>query len=189
VLIGPDFYSGNASLRTDVFRALGGFDESFVRYGHEDVELFIRMRSAGIEVVYEPNAIAWQGYDKDLIGLASSTIDAGTTAVALVQRHPEVLEDLPLSYFHHSSTRRKVIRAALLALTRRIPATPRAVFALGERLERTGGWRHRVFYEALLDFAYWVGAEPALAEDPGSPVLAPLLREVRRGPIDLLLHG
>jgi GT2 family glycosyltransferase len=42
VFVPRDVYSGNASIRADVLRDVGGFDESFGAYGNEDVELGVR---------------------------------------------------------------------------------------------------------------------------------------------------
>ena len=44
-----DFYSGNASLRTEAMRSVGGFNESFTLYGNEDVDLSLRLQRVGVE--------------------------------------------------------------------------------------------------------------------------------------------
>ncbi len=188
-LVPFDFYSGNTSLRTEVMREVGCFDPSFVRYGHEDVELFIRLRAAGVEVTYDPRAMADQAYGKGFRQAARDMVDAGFTAVKLVANRPEEVSRLPLGDFHTTSRKRIVIRAALLACARRIRLTGPAVFGLAAGLERAGLWRSRVFYEAAFDLAYWLGAQEALVTQTraGSPLTA-LAGEVRRGPLDLLLH-
>src|SRR5262249_10344660 len=61
-----DFYSGNASLRAETLRRIGGFDESFTFYGNEDIELWLRLRSAGTSLMVDPDAVAYQEYDKSL---------------------------------------------------------------------------------------------------------------------------
>ena len=68
------FYTGNASLRAEVLREVGGFDESFAAYGNEDVELSLRLRAAGVELRFDPEALARQEYDKDLRGLQRDTL-------------------------------------------------------------------------------------------------------------------
>ena len=60
VYVARDFYSGNSSLRADVLRELGGFDESFIAYGNEDVELALRLRMAGVTLRYDPEAVAYR---------------------------------------------------------------------------------------------------------------------------------
>jgi GT2 family glycosyltransferase len=43
----------------DLFREIGGFDESFTRYGGEDWELAFRAYNAGAVLAHEPAAVAW----------------------------------------------------------------------------------------------------------------------------------
>jgi GT2 family glycosyltransferase len=45
------FWSGNCSMLTENFHAVGGFDEAFVGWGGEDIELGYRLQASGIELV------------------------------------------------------------------------------------------------------------------------------------------
>jgi GT2 family glycosyltransferase len=182
------FYTGNASLRTEVLREVGGFDESFGIYGNEDVELALRLRAAGVELGFDPEALAHQEYGKDMGGLQRDTLEKGRTTVLLARGHPEVFGDLRLAAPGESSRPWLVLRAALLRATRRVPATATAVFAVGSVLERAGLWRSPLFYRAALDFAFWAGVDAALRESSDEGELAMLAGELRRGPIDLLLQ-
>jgi GT2 family glycosyltransferase len=183
-----DFYSGNASLRTETMRQVGGFDESFTVYGNEDVDLWLRLRAAGIELLYEPAALARQEYDKGLRVLCGDTIQKGRTTVILAGMHPEVFASLRLARPWDNSRAWIVARALLLDLSRRAGATASAVFALAVALERLGAWRQPLFYRAVLDFAFWAGVEGELRESNPKGELRTLAEELRRGPIDLLLH-
>lgn len=183
------FFTGNASLRTEVMREVGGFDDSFGIYGNEDVELALRLRGAGVELGYDPEALAYQSYEKDLGGLQRDTLAKGRTTVQLARRHPEVFPDLRLADPGDSSRPWLAARALLLALTRRLPATSGAVFALAGLLERLGGWRFPLFYRPVLDYAFWAGVDAALRESNDEGELSKLAGELERGPIDLLLHG
>jgi GT2 family glycosyltransferase len=183
------FYTGNASLRTEVMREVGGFDESFGVYGNEDVELALRLRAAGVELAYDPTALARQKYDKDLVGLQRDTEQKGRTTVLLARAHPEVFGSLRLAAPDDSSRPWLVARAALLWATRRLPATAAAVFAAAGLLERLGLWRQPLFYRATLDYAFWAGVDASLHESNDQGELASLADQLRRGPIDLLLHG
>ncbi|HEU5253642.1 MAG TPA: glycosyltransferase [Solirubrobacterales bacterium] len=183
------FFTGNASLRTEVLREVGGFDDSFGIYGNEDVELALRLRGAGVELGYDPEALAYQTYDKDLGGLQRDTLAKGRTTVQLARRHPEVFGDLRLASPDDSSRPWLAVRAVLLWATRRTAATIGAVFALFSLLERLGGWRFPLFYRPVLDYAFWAGVDAALRESNDEGDLSNLLRELERGPIDLLLHG
>jgi hypothetical protein len=182
------FYTGNASLRSEVMREAGGFDESFGIYGNEDVELALRLRAAGVELVYDQAALAHQEYGKDLAGLQRDTLAKGRTTVLLARRHPQVFGDLRLATHDDSSRPWLAARALLLSATRRLPAAAGAVFAVASLLERLGAWRSPLFYRAVLDFAFWAGVDAALAETDDRGELAELARQLRHGPIHVLLH-
>jgi glycosyltransferase involved in cell wall biosynthesis len=182
------FYTGNASLRAEVLSEVGGFDESFGIYGNEDVELSLRLREAGVELGYDPEALAHQGYDKDLGGLQRDTLEKGRTAVLLARSHPEVFGDLRLAAPDDASRPWLAVRAVLLAATRRVPRSAVAVFALASLLERAGLWRFPLFYRPVLDYAFWAGVDAALRESDDEGELSKLGGELKRGPIDLLLH-
>ncbi|MGH7728936.1 MAG: glycosyltransferase family 2 protein [Vulcanimicrobiaceae bacterium] len=51
------FLTGNASVRKESLERLGGFDESFTGYGHEDLELGYRLQAAGIRILYDGDAV------------------------------------------------------------------------------------------------------------------------------------
>lgn len=182
------FYTGNASLRTEVLREAGGFDESFGIYGNEDVELSLRLRKAGVELGYDPEALARQTYGKDLGGLQRDTLEKGRTTVLLARSHPEFFGDLRLAHPDDASRPWLAVRALLLWLTRRLPRITAVVFALFLLLERAGLWRLPLFYRPVLDYAFWAGVDAALRESTDGGDLSNLSRELRRGPIDLLLH-
>jgi GT2 family glycosyltransferase len=182
------FYTGNASLRAEVLSEVGGFDESFGIYGNEDVELSLRLRNAGVELGYDPEALACQEYGKDLGGLQRDTLAKGRTTVLLARSHPEVFGELRLADPYDSSRPWLAVRAALLGLTRRLPATSTFVFALFALLERAGLWRLPLFYRPVLDYAFWAGVDAALRESNDEGELSKLASELQRGPIDLLLH-
>jgi GT2 family glycosyltransferase len=183
-----DFYSGNASLRTEVLREAGGFSESFAVYGNEDVDLSLRLRESGVEIRYDPEALAIQSYDKDLRALAADTAQKGQTATILARAHPGAFGELKLADPWDGSRPWLAARAALLGLTRLAPALRRAVVAAAAALEWLGLWRSPLFYRAVLDYAFWAGVDAALHESTPEGDLERLARELRRGPIDLLLH-
>jgi GT2 family glycosyltransferase len=182
------FYTGNASLRTEVLRQAGGFDESFGIYGNEDVELSLRLRKVGVELGYDPEALAYQEYGKDLGGLQRDTLAKGRTTVLLARSHPEFFGDLRLADPDDASRPWLAVRAALLWLTRRLPSITTGVFALFSLLERAGLWRFPLFYRPVLDYAFWAGVDAALRESTDEGELSNLARELQRGPVSLLLQ-
>jgi GT2 family glycosyltransferase len=188
VFVPRDFYSGNTSLRSEVMREVGGFDESFAVYGNEDVELSVRLRAAGVSLRYDPAALAHQEYDKDLRALARDTREKGRSAVMLARAHPEIFDALRLSAPRDASRPWLVARAVLLYVTRHWRRADTAVFALARVLERAGLWREPLFYRALLDYAFWAGVDSALCASADRGELERLAVELHRGPVDLLLH-
>jgi GT2 family glycosyltransferase len=183
-----DFYSGNASLRTELMRATGGFSESFTVYGNEDIDLSLRLRAAGVELRYDAAALARQEYDKELDALARDTTEKGRTTVQLARGHPEVFAQLRLATPWDGSRPWLASRSVLLWLTRRTRAVPRIAIWKAALLERLGLWRQPLFYRAVLDYAFWAGADAELRESNPEGELKRLAEELRRGPIDLLLH-
>jgi glycosyltransferase involved in cell wall biosynthesis len=188
VFVPRDFYSGNASLRTEEMRAVGGFSESFTVYGNEDIDLSLRLQGAGVELRYDGEALARQEYDKDLAALAADTVAKGRTTVQLAGSHPEVFAQLRLASPWDGSRPWLAARSLLLWLTRRSDAVRRIVLWKAVLLERLGLWRQPLFYRAVLDYAFWAGVEAELRESSPKGELQRLAEELRRGPIDLLLH-
>jgi GT2 family glycosyltransferase len=183
-----DFYSGNASLRTEAMRAVGGFSESFTVYGNEDIDLSLRLRAAGVELGYDAAALAHQEYDKELAALARDTTEKGRTTVQLARSHPEVFAQLRLGSPWDGSRAWLATRAILLWLTRHLPGVRRIALWKAVLLERLGLWRQPLFYRAVLDYAFWAGVDAELRESIPEGELKGLARDLRRGPLDLLLH-
>jgi len=156
-----DFYSGNLSIRRDVLNEVGGFDEAFTVYGNEDLELSIRLRGAGVRIVYSPDAVAFQSYDKNFAGLAGDNVAKGRTAVLLSRKHPSALPELKIGAYHREPLVRRGGVALLLGMTRILPG-------VRERVTRVVGWLgdRRVpgverLYPTVLDYCYWCGAREA----------------------------
>jgi glycosyltransferase involved in cell wall biosynthesis len=82
------FLTGNASVRRADFERVGGFDESFTGYGHEDLELGYRLERAGVRIRYEPRAINyhWQAipYEEQKRKMEL----AGRSTVRFYRKHP-----------------------------------------------------------------------------------------------------
>lgn len=56
---GPTFSSGFGAFRVSLFNRLGGYDERYLPGIFEDVDLCLRARRAGYELVYEPASIVY----------------------------------------------------------------------------------------------------------------------------------
>ena len=188
VYVPRDFYSGNSSLRVEVLRELDGFDESFTAYGNEDVELALRLRTAGVTLRYDDEAIAYQEYSKDLRGLMDDTRAKGGTTVLLARMHPDVFGALRLASPFDNSRAWLAARAVLLRGVRRAPSAHAALVAVGVLLERAGCWRLPLFYRAALDYAFWAGVDAELRGAADGDDFAWLAAALARGPIELLIH-
>ena len=155
------FYSGNFSICRRMLLELGGFDEDFTIYGNEDLELSIRLATAGVRIVYRADALAYQHYSKDFGALARDNIAKGRTAVLLAVKHPSAFQDLKLSTYGRVTLRWRLARGALLVLTRMWWGTTAVVIALMSGLQFRSTARLQTYYTLALDYFYWVGARAA----------------------------
>jgi GT2 family glycosyltransferase len=161
-----DFYSGNFSIRRDVFESLHGFDERFRIYGNEDLELSLRLAKAGVSIVYETAAIAHQSYDKDFDALARDNVAKGRTAVLLARLHPDARAELKLGTFAREPLRRRLVVNTLLAATRVFPPVRGLVVGVVRWLGRLRIPGARFLYPLALDYLYLCGARDAEREAP-----------------------
>jgi GT2 family glycosyltransferase len=174
-----DTYTGNFSARRDVLLAVGGFDESFRVYGHEDYELALRLQGAGVELTYSGDALAHQHYDKSFASFARDGIARGRTAVLFAAKHPAIVDRIKLSEFHSGPWRWRALRAVLLHLSRVTDRVPDWVVAMVGRLERHEPARLDKYYTMAIDYLYWYGALAAMRERPSDGPAAPVSLEAR----------
>jgi GT2 family glycosyltransferase len=159
-----DVYTGNFSARRDLLLAVGGFDDAFRIYGHEDYELAVRLQKAGVELTYCADASAHQHYEKTFADFARDGIARGRTAVLFAGKHPEIAAGIKLSEFHHGPWRWRALRALLLQVgrvTKRVPGWVVQVIGL---LEHHQPARLDKYYTMAIDYLYWHGALGALRE-------------------------
>ena len=159
-----DTYTGNFSAPREVLLAVGGFDEAFRVYGHEDYELALRLQAAGVELAYSAGACARQHYEKSFASFARDGIARGRTAVLFAGKHPEIVDRIQLSQFDKESWRWRALRGALLRLSRLSHRVPDAVVAVIGLLERREPARMDKYYTLAIDYLYWYGALGALRE-------------------------
>ncbi|MBA3496246.1 MAG: glycosyltransferase [Gemmatimonadales bacterium] len=159
-----DAYTGNFSAPRAVLERIGGYDEGFRLYGHEDYELLLRLVEAGVELVYCPEALAHQHYEKTLPAVARDAIARGRTAVYFARKHHEVVDQLRLGAYAQETRKWRLLRSALLGLGRVFHGLPIAVIALMTRLERQRPPRLDRYYAMALDYFYWVGVQAVVRE-------------------------
>jgi len=148
------FLTGNASARKADLEALGGFDESFTGYGHEDLELGYRLRRAGVTIVYEPRAVNYHwhpvGYDEQKGRMEL----AGRSTVRFYNKHHDLRIRLNLGM--------TPVSLALHSLLSKAPG----VYSRLERAGRRGGpkntWPH-IARQIVYQYHYVSGIKRALA--------------------------
>ncbi len=173
-----DFYSGNFSIRRETLLSVGLFDEAFREYGNEDLELFVRLRASGVQVIYSRDAQALQHYTKDAASLGRDRYSAGRTAVLLVCKHPEVVPNLALSSFHQRSRQWRLARGLLLMASQLWDGTMDCVMRSIGLLERIAPGQVNLVYSFAMDYAFWLGARSAQRQGCSpEPALQP--RQVR----------
>jgi GT2 family glycosyltransferase len=171
-----DTYTGNFSTPREVLLAVGGFDEAFRVYGHEDYELALRLQAVGVELTYSADALAYQHYEKTFAAFARDGIARGRTAVLFAGKHPEIVDRIKLSEFESGPWRWRALRGALLRMSRVTDRVPGWVVAAVERIERLEPVRLDKYYTMAIDYLYWYGVHGAMRDrladtTTGSPPL------------------
>jgi GT2 family glycosyltransferase len=96
-----DFSPANTSGPVELFRTVGGFDESFVGWGGEDYELGVRLLNAGVEILFETEAIAWHLRDLSPKQRCSNLYEAGHNVVRMARIHPETADTMVPRIYPH----------------------------------------------------------------------------------------
>jgi GT2 family glycosyltransferase len=160
-----DFSTQNFSIRRDVVLDVGAFDEAlFTIYGNEDLEMSVRLRSAGVRLIYCPDAVAYQHYTKDFAALARDNVAKGRTAVLFAAKHPGTIAELKLSQYRVSSRKWRILRAGLLTTSKILRMTPQFIILLTSFLERHVPLLLDRYYLWAVDYFFWLGVEAQLAE-------------------------
>lgn len=101
------FYTSNLSMTRSFFWEGGGFDESFQEYGWEDMELGLRLKRKGMQLVYSPKAIAYHHHPTSLSSFVLRQQKVGRSAWKFYRRHPEMADFLNvLRVPHHTQFQR-----------------------------------------------------------------------------------
>ncbi|HWQ13412.1 MAG TPA: glycosyltransferase [Roseiflexaceae bacterium] len=152
----PFLPSLNLSLRRALFDALGGFDERFAGAAGEDTELCLRLRAAGHQLFFAPEARVTHRPQRTSAGAVFSHLRAYGRAHYRVQRqHPRLMPS-PLGRLSPALAGAVLAAAPLLALVdalrllRAHPVLRRRPSALGGMAWAKLGW-------------YWGAAEALMA--------------------------
>ncbi len=156
-----DFYSGNFSIPRSVLLDAGMFEAQFNAYGNEDLELFWKLRKSGIKLIYSAEAYAIQHYEKDFPALAKDNLAKGKTSLLFARLHPEVIPEIKLSTYDQESLKWRVMRSALLFVSRIWKGTPDLIIQIMSWLEKRNPMDLFLYYRLSLDYFYWLGVRNA----------------------------
>jgi glycosyltransferase involved in cell wall biosynthesis len=100
------FSTNNASVRREDLSAVGGFDEHFVYYGFEDLELAWRLeKERGLEFRYVAGARSLHIHPHSLEDvLAKKTLCGRSSLRYLFEKHPEIRHELGYERFDRPRT-------------------------------------------------------------------------------------
>jgi peptidoglycan/xylan/chitin deacetylase (PgdA/CDA1 family)/GT2 family glycosyltransferase len=109
-----DVFAGNLSVRPEMLRAIGGFDESFSGYGCEDWDLGKRLMDFGARAVYCPAASVLHVSVVPYRKWVRHAREEAASQLRLVQKHPSLMRHIDLGGLHEATlTGRLVSRLAI----------------------------------------------------------------------------
>ena len=187
-----DFFSGQMSIRREVFNAVGGFDETFTsddKFAGEDCDLGASLRNH--KVVHNARALTSHVYVVTPSELMARAFTSGRGGALFLSRHPE------LSGPFFADTRK--MRPWVHLLARRIGRVPGLARLLAGIVGRAGDlvlrtkWRSNArfahLFNTVRNIAYWSALDRgldasyrrsvtvlcyhAIADHSADPVLAP----------------
>lgn len=160
--------NGNSSIRRDVFVRVGKYDESFRRYGSEDLDLGFRLARAGVRFVYNPRAIGYHDHVKDFNRFCRDMEIAGESLIDLYRRYPEIKSakkiDILLDPIGRLPGKKKVVKTILFA-SFAAPWLLQLPRWLIRRTESMFALRHVLFplYRWIAHYHYAVGMRRGLS--------------------------
>ncbi|NQU44669.1 glycosyltransferase [bacterium] len=157
------FYTCNSSAPREALLQAGGFDERFVSYGWEDLDLGLRLEKRGVRIAYEPEAKASHHHPGVTVGsLCRREYEMAFSACYFFEKWPDedrvqqipVWRELKQIGAPGPSWRRSAAQAAVCALETALPV-PAFLRPLYRRLVwscRAQGLRDgREYYQPILE--------------------------------------
>jgi glycosyltransferase involved in cell wall biosynthesis len=162
----PDrlFVGAQFSVRSALYRAVGGFDESYTRrgrYGHADQELGIRLRAAGARIMVNAKAVSRQTFVRGFDSVWQQYFGYGQADVRLGRQHPSEAHRL------WTLPRGGMARAIATATLRFPSASSRVGELLRPMLKAlynrgsSGPLVRKLTYSLLFHHRYWAGVASA----------------------------
>ncbi len=89
------FYTSNISIPKALLDALEPvFDEDFETYGWEDAELGYRLEKSGMQLFYNPEALAYHEHPMNIVSFRQRQYNVGRASRVFLKRHPELSDFL-----------------------------------------------------------------------------------------------
>jgi GT2 family glycosyltransferase len=180
-----DLLSGNLSVRSELYRRLGGFDPVIRGAGGEDYEFGARVIEAGIDLVFAPDAEAvhHEHETMTLAGALRRATQEGRANVIIGRLHPIARYDLFAAFEDPQDQVLRRMRSLVFRrrwLGRMLAWLALSLLPVLERLKMRRRWR-KVF-GALHAYHYWRG----VADEIGSE--AALSAYMERAPVKPPAH-
>jgi glycosyltransferase involved in cell wall biosynthesis len=86
---GRRFFTSNVSVKAELVRRAGGFDEAFPAAGHEDIDLGLRLEREGLRLAHDPEAVVEHRHPLDLPGAIERFRGTAASLVLFTERHPD----------------------------------------------------------------------------------------------------
>lgn len=174
-LPGAHFYTCNASVDTEVVRAIGSFDEAYGECGGEDTDIGMRLTAAGQRLFFRPECRATHRHRLSLADFRRRQHRVARAHVRLYLEHPELVVGQPWAARTIETMRARLEHAAsAIPICERAAATLSeidldAVVAPGGELESTARDIAHTLEESVrrLHSVYWTEGLLAGFEEAG----------------------
>ena len=147
-----DMHAGNFSIRRDLYRETGGFDEAFPGCGGEDYEFGARLLAHNVEFSFSNTALGLHHEKSDLDRSLRRAFQEGRADVLIGHRHPELRRDLPLATSREAN--RALRRAQARAFRPRLSPSGRVARLRISLLEHLH-FRRKALWRYILLRRYW----------------------------------
>jgi glycosyltransferase involved in cell wall biosynthesis len=175
-----DFYGGNLSINLENILNVGGFDEIFKGYAHEDIELAYRLIKHGVEFVYDKDAYCTQHYEDSFRNLLKKTISAGKSAVLLYRMHPDTFEENELGTYNTNGWKWRSLRLFLIWSSIFIPYTNDIAALFVSHFGRTYSTTKAWLCYLTMDYSLWLGVWLTLRTDKNRGELISKIKSFKR---------
>jgi glycosyltransferase involved in cell wall biosynthesis len=124
-LPGRYFLTRNCSVPKSVLMDIGLFDESFDRWGGEDLDIGVRIEQAGIPIFGDKNSLALHHHFRTIDEVLNIVAAYGEGSVPrLVKKHPQLFRELNLDRLFSNPYEQNRFGALTRAITRLLCAAP-----------------------------------------------------------------